>query len=70
MKHYQVYDNKARHYIMEPILDVDKIMIFQTQEDAENWKDADLDIGNYPDEPHTVYTVHEFENGLYSKEVF
>lgn len=34
-----------------------KFLEFDTEEEAEAWKDADLDSGNYYDRPHTVYEI-------------
>jgi len=54
MKNFRLYDNKEKNYLNS--------VNYNTLEWANTDKEQFLSEGNYPDDPHTVISVHEFND--------
>lgn len=58
---YRLFDTKEKQYLNS--------MNYVSLEHAEEDKAAFLADGNYPDDPHTVIAIHQFENNAFIKDV-
>jgi hypothetical protein len=57
---FRLWDTKEKSYFNET---------FPTKLNARDFRDAWLDKGNYPDEPTSVISIHEFKDGKFIGEV-
>lgn len=61
MKNYRLFDSKEK----QPLNSVN----YPTWKSADEDKTYFLDAGNYPDEPHTVIEIHEYEDNSFVSDV-
>jgi hypothetical protein len=62
--YYTIYDNANKSLVYDKTTGSPEngwrdmeILKFNTEDEAEKWKDESLDSGNYYDRPHTVYEI-------------
>lgn len=57
---YMIYDNKAKIYLP---------FTHTTIKEAESFKENLLSKGEYPDMPHTVFSIDKFIGNTYKKRI-
>lgn len=57
---YRIFDTREKSYFTET---------FKSKFKAECYKFHYLDMGNYPDRPHTVLQIHKFRQEKFIKDV-
>lgn len=58
MKTFKIWDNVEKTYVTYP---GSTPINFASEDEAEQFKDEMLSSGQYPDRPHTVYSIIEIK---------